>query len=171
MKTKNHRHLALAALLTLAAATAAAAQDHGAMDHSKMNHGAAPTASAAEKPARLGVEIRTAAVSGYKLTYNLIDMKQLMQQSATPMTHGAEQMKSHHLMVYVAGPDGKPVTTGKAGYLVVQPDKVEAKAMAMFMQDGFGADVDLVVKGDYKITAKIALANTTLVDEFTYTVK
>lgn len=169
MQTKMH-HLALAALLTLAAGTATAA-DHGAMDHSTMDHGAAPAAAAAGKPARLGVEIRSAAVSGYTLTYNLIDMKQLMQQSATPMTHGAEQMKSHHLMVYVVGPDGKPVTSGKAGYLVIQPGKVEVKAMAMFMQDGFGADVDFVAKGDYKVTTKIALGGTTLVDEFTYTVK
>jgi hypothetical protein len=44
--------------------------------------------------------------------------------------------------------------------------------MAMLMEGGFGADVDLLLKGDYKITTKIALdASTTLVDEFVYTVK
>jgi hypothetical protein len=74
-------------------------------------------------------------------------------------------------MVYPVGPGGKAIAGGKAGYLVVQPDKTEVKAMAMFMEAGFGADLDLVAKGDYKITAKIALADVTLVDEFVYTVK
>ena len=95
----------------------------------------------------------------------------MMAASATPMTHDMSKMKSHHLMVNPVAPDRKPVAGGKAGFLVVQPDKVEVKAMAMLMEGGFGADLDLLVKGDYKITTKIVLGDTTLVDEFVYTVK
>ena len=94
-----------------------------------------------------------------------------MASSPVPMSHDMSKMKSHHLMVYPVGTGGGPLAAGKAGYLVVQPDKSEVKAMAMLMGDGFGADVDLVAKGDYKITTKIVLGATTLVDEFVYTVK
>ncbi|MHB8834234.1 MAG: hypothetical protein ACYC9Y_00755 [Candidatus Methylomirabilia bacterium] len=172
MKTNLLHTVTLGTLLTLTAAPHAIAMDHSAMDHSKMGHGAAVVTAAAEKPAPANQEIRTAVVNGYTLAYTLIDLNQAMAASATPMTHGGEKMKSHHLMVNPVAPDRKPVAGGKAGYLVVQPDKTEVKAMAMLMEGGFGADVDLVVKGDYKITAKIVLAdNTTLVDEFVYTVK
>jgi len=172
MKTKLLHTVTLGTLFTIAAALPAFGIDHSKMDHSKMGHGAAVVTAAAEKTAPANQEIRTVVVDGYTLTYTLIDMKQLMAASSTPMTHGAEQMKSHHLMVNPVAPDRKPITGGKAGYLVVQPDKTKVQAMTMLMEGGFGADVDLVAKGDYKITCKIALADkTTLVDEFVYTVK
>ena len=174
MKTKLLHTVTLGALLTLTTAPYALAMDHSKMDHSAMGHGtmaAAPPPPAAEKPAVNSKEIRTAVVNGYTLVYTLIDMNQMMASSSMPMTHDMAKMKSHHLMVNPVAPDRKPVTGGKAGYLVVQPDKVEIKAMAMLMEGGFGADVDLLVKGDYTITTKIAFADTTLVDEFVYTVK
>lgn len=46
-----------------------------------------------------------------------------------------------------------PITAGNPGYPVVQPDRTTVKTMALLMEAGFGADVDLVAKGDYKITA------------------
>jgi hypothetical protein len=171
MKTKLLHTVALGALLTLTAASYALAMDHSKMDHSAMGHGstaAMPAAAPADAPSG---EIRKSVVNGYTLTYNLIDMKQMMAASSTPMAHDMSKMKSHHLMVNPVAPDRKPLTGGKAGYLVVQPDKTEVKAMAMLMEGGFGADVDLLAKGDYKITTKIVLADTTLVDEFVYTVK
>lgn len=175
MYTMLNRTLTLAALFTFVTVPFATAMDHSSMGHGSPGaagmHGAAPPAGAAAQPARHGIEIRKAVVFGHTLAYNLIDMKQMMASSSMPMTHGGEKMKSHHLMVYPVGPDGKPATDGKAGYLVVQPDKAETKAMAMLMEDGFGADLDLVAKGDYRITTKIALGGTTLVDEFVYTVK
>jgi hypothetical protein len=167
MKTKLSHAVTLGALLVLAAAPQVLAVDNSKMDHSQMGHGAA-----AGKPAPANQEIRTAVVNGYTLTYTLIDMNQMMAASSTPMSHGADQMKSHHLMVNPVAPDRKPVAGGKAGYLVVQPDQTKVQAMAMLMEGGFGADVDLVAKGEYKITTKIVLADkTTLVDEFVYTVK
>ena len=167
MNAKLLHTVTLGALLALTAAPYALAVDHSTMDHSAMGHGtmAAAPADAASR------EIRTAVVNGYTLAYTLIDTKKMMAASSTPMTHDMSKMKSHHLMVNPVAPDRKPLTGGKAGYLVVQPDKVEVKAMAMLMEGGFGADLDLLVKGDYKITTKIALADTTLVDEFVYTVK
>jgi len=169
MNTKLLHTVMLGTILALTATQYAAAMDHSKMDHAAM---AAATATPdVEKPAVNNKEIRTAVVNGYTLTYTLIDLKQAMAAFATPMTHGAEKMKSHHLMVNPVAPDRKPVAGGKAGYLVVQPDKTEIKAMAMLMEGGFGADIDLVAKGEYTITTKIALADKTLVDEFVYTVK
>jgi hypothetical protein len=167
MKTKLLHTVTLGALLTLTAVPHVIAADHSGMDHSKMGHGA----MAAEQPAPQTSEIRKAVVSGYTLTYTLVDVKQQMASSSTPMTHDMSKMKSHHLMVYPVRTGSAPVTGGKAGFLVVQPDKTEVKAMATFMEGGFGADLDLVAKGDYKITCKIALGDATLVDEFVYTVK
>ena len=167
MKTKLFHTVTLGTMLTLAVGPHALAMDHSKMDHSKMGHGAT-AAAPADAASR---EIRTAVVNGYTLTYTLIDTKKMMAASAAPMTHDMSKMKSHHLMVNPVAPDRTPPTGGKAGFLVVQPDKVEVKAMAMLMEGGFGADLDLLVKGDYKITTKIVLGDTTLVDEFVYTVK
>jgi len=166
MNTKLLYSVTLGTMLSLAAAPYTLA-----MDHSKMGHGAMAATSAAEAPAPASPEIRKVVVKGYTLTYTLIDMKQMMAASSMPMAHGAEKMKSHHLMVNPVAPDRTPLTDGKAGYLLVQPDKTEVKALAMLMEGGFGADIDLVAKGDYKITTKIVLGDTTLVDEFVYTVK
>lgn len=151
---------------TLALPSLASAMDHGAMGGHKMG-GEAKSAGAAT---RHGTEIREAKVEGYKLEYNLIDAKEMMKNM--PMKDmDMSKMKSHHLMVYVAGPDGKIVTEGKVGYLVAGPDKAEQKTMAMFMDGGFGADVELKAKGAYKVTTKAVVGEKTLVDEFTYTVK
>ena len=168
MKTNLLHTVTLGALLTLAAAPYAAAADHSGMDHSAMGHG---TAAAAAAPESASQEIRKAVVQGYTLTYTLIDTKKMMAASAAPMTHDMSKIKSHHLMVNPLKADAKPVSEGKAGYLVVQPDQTKVQAMAMLMEGGFGADIDLVAKGDYKITAKIVVGATTLVDEFVYTVK
>jgi len=167
MKTKLLYTVTLGTILAFTSAPYALAMDHSKMDHSAMGHGstAAAPADAASR------EIRTAVVNGYTLTYTLIDTKKMMAASSTPMSHDMSKMKSHHLMVNPVAPDRKPPAGGKAGYLVVQPDKVEVKAMAMLMEGGFGADLDLLVKGDYKITCKIALGDATLVDEFVYSVK
>ena len=172
MNKKLLHTVTLGTMLTLTVAPHAFAMDHAGMGHgSSAAMPAAAPVNAAEKPAVSNLEIRKAVVKGYALTYTLIDMNQMMASSSMPITHGAEKMKSHHLVVNAVKPDGKPVADGKAGYLVVQPDKTEVKAMATLKEGGFGADVDLLATGDYKITCKIALADTTLVDEFVYTVK
>ena len=155
MKTQLLRSVTFGALLALASALP----------------GAAPAPAVAATPAPQNQEVRRATVQGYTLVYTLIDMNQMMASSSMPMTHGAQQMKSHHLMVNPLRPDGTAVAAGRAGYLIVQPNGVEVKVMTMLMDGGFGADVDLVAKGDYRITTKIVLGDTTLVDEFVHTVK
>ncbi len=63
---------------------------------------------------------------------------------------------THHLMVFVTDPSGKPVTGAKVGFDVVSPDKKkEQKVMAMGMGDGYGANLDLAVKGKYTIRTKV----------------
>jgi len=171
MKANMFRTATLGTLLTLATASLAAAMDHGTPGTMSGTHDTVPAGASSAQAARHGVEIRKAVVSGYALTYNLIDMKSMMQSTTMPMTHGGEKMKSHHLMVYPVRADGKPATNGKVGYLVVLPNKTEFKTLTMLMEDGYGADVDLVATGDYKITTKIVLEDTTLIDEFVYTVK
>jgi hypothetical protein len=171
MKTMLFHTITLGALLTLTAASQSFAMDHGSMNHGSMA-GMNSDTPAAVKRARPGVEIRKTVVAGYSVTYNLVDMQEMMNGPMSKMmTHEGGKMKTHHLMVYAATPEGKPAIDGKAGFLVVLPDKSEVKLMAMRMMDGFGGDVDLVSNGDYKITTKIALGSTTLVDEFIYTLK
>ena len=151
MKTKMFQTFALGALLALAVA---------------------PNAAALDQPARHGVQIRKTVVSGYTLTYNLIDMKSMTQSTTMPMTPSSDgKIRSYHLMIYLVGPDGKPATSGKVGYLVTQPDKTDFKTLTMPMEGGFGADIDLVATGEYKITTKIALDGATLLGEFVYTAK
>jgi hypothetical protein len=173
MNKKLFHAATLSALLTLTSAAYGSAMDHGSMNHGATagTPAAATAMPPAAKPAIKSQEIRKAVVNGYTLTYSLIDMKQMMESSSMSMSSDMGQMKSHRLMFRAVGPDGKSVATGKVGYLVVQPDKTQVKVMAMQMEGGFGADIDLIAKGDYKITCKIALADITLVDEFVYKVK
>ena len=80
------------------------------------------------------------------------------------------KMKSHHLMVYITAPDGKPIGEAKVGYMVTGPAG-EQKTMAGAMNGGFGADVDLKGKGAYKVVLKAVVGEKTLNDELTYTAK
>ena len=121
-------------------------------------------ASAAMK----GTEIRSAKADGYTFRYELID---LLADMKDHQGHDMSKMKSHHLMVYVTDPAGKTVRQAKVGYLVTGPDKAEQKVMAMFMEGGFGADIDLKAKGAYKVLAKVAAGDKTVKDEFTFAVK
>lgn len=127
----------------------------------------------------MGKEIRTTQVNGYTLTYRLIDMKQKMEmmkgmKGMSMKGMDMSKMKSHHLMVFVKGADGKPVADAKAGFKVEGPSGAQVpvqKVMCMAMSGGFGADVDFKAKGTYTIKAKVVAGDTKLVDEFTYTVE
>jgi hypothetical protein len=168
MKTNPFPTVALGALIALAGASHAFAMDHGSMNHGS----AAPGGGTAAQPARPGVEIRKSVVSGYALTYTLTDMKAMVNLATMPTTpKGDATMKSHRLAVSVVGPDGKPVRSGKVGYLVTQPDKTEVKTLTMPMEEGFSADLDLNANGEYAITTKMVLGDKTLVDTFVYAPK
>jgi hypothetical protein len=115
---------------------------------------------------RHGVKIREATVEGSKVEYYLLTKADVLK-----LMPGTDIKTSHHLMVFLAKPDGMEVTEAKAGFLVFGPGNVEQKSMGMAMLGGFGADVDFSKPGSYKITAKIQAGDKTVVDEFKYEVK
>ena len=117
--------------------------------------------------AHRGPNIHNAMVDGHHLAYHLIDMREKMQD----MENMPEMQATHHMMVYVTGPDGAVLAEAKVGYLVVGPDGNQQKLMAMGMSDGFGADVDFGAPGAYTVKTKAVANGTTLRDEFTYEVE
>ena len=114
-----------------------------------------------------GPNIHNASVDGYSLDYHLIDMREKMKD----MEHMPEMKATHHVMVYVTGPDGAVLAEAKVGYLVVGPNGQQQKLMAMGMSDGFGADVDFGAPGAYTVKTKAVANGATLRDEFTYEVE
>ena len=114
-----------------------------------------------------GPNIHNSNVDGYSLAYHLIDMREKMKD----MDNMPEMKATHHMMVYVTGPDGAVLAQAKVGYLVEGPDGNQQRLMAMGMQDGFGADVDFRTPGAYTVKTKAVANGTTLRDAFTYEVK
>lgn len=114
-----------------------------------------------------GMKIHTAAVDGYQLSYELIDMKARMKG----MKNMPEMKHSHHLMVYVKDKDGHPVENATVGYLIEGPGSSEQKAMCMGMGDGYGADVSFDQAGQYTVKTKVVAGDRKLMDRFTYEVK
>lgn len=161
MKTKL---LKIATVITVALTLCSAAS---AMEDMKMD---------GDKSGRMGQFIHTSTVDGYKLDYHLIDNKAQMEKmedmkGMSMAEGGAEQMKSHHLMVYITNPDGKMIEDAKVGYLVVDPAGAKQKAMAMGMKGGLGADVEMKAKGEYTVNVKIVAGDAKVIDKITYEVK
>ncbi|MBI5016232.1 MAG: hypothetical protein HZB55_12200 [Deltaproteobacteria bacterium] len=127
-----------------------------------------------------GDEIRAAQVPGYQLAYYLLDLG----ADAAP--------KTKHLMVFVTTSEGKDVADAAVTYTLtgpgteertvtashikggtftykVGPEKHTAKTVPM--AGGYGADVYLREKGDYKIMTKVTVGATSTTDAFAYTVK
>ena len=148
----------IALLVVLPGSFAALADSHehdmGQMD--RMDHSA-----------HRGPNIHNSMVDGHHLAYHLIDMREKMQD----MENMPEMKATHHMMVYVVGPDGTPLAQAKVGYLVEGPDGEQQRLMAMGMSDGFGADVDFKAPGAYTVKTKAVANGTTLLDQFTYEVK
>ena len=114
-----------------------------------------------------GANIHNSTVDGYSLAYHLIDMREKMKD----MENMPEMQATHHMMVYVTGPDGAVLAQAKVGYLVEGPDGSKQRLMAMGMGDGFGADVDFGTSGAYTVKTKAVANSTTLRDQFIYEVK
>lgn len=121
-----------------------------------------------------GVKIHEAMVDGYHLAFHLLDnlanIKEA-QKSGTMPEMDMSKVKTHHLMLYLVSPEGKPVSQARVGYLVRNPDGSEQKIMTMEMADGFGADVDFKLAGKFTIVSKSVVDGKTLIEEFEYTVK
>lgn len=143
-----------------------------------------PYAAAPMKEAATGVpsgeKLREAQTEGYQLTYYLLDAG----EAAAP--------KTKHLMVFVTTADGKEVSDAAVSYKVTGPGTeehtvtayrgkgstftykvgpAEHTAKTIPMAGGYGADVRLREKGNYKIAAKVTIGGKTLADEFGYTAK
>jgi len=122
-----------------------------------------------------GLLIAEKTLEGYTLKYSLLNLeerKELMKGMEGMKMHGMSDSPdvTHHLVVYVRGADGKPVT-GKIGFNITNPDGKPFKTLTMGMQGGYGADVLFKAKGIYKIRMKAVIAGKTIDDEISYEVK
>ncbi len=118
-----------------------------------------------------GELIHESKVDGYTFSYHLIYVKEKIAKMKN--MPGMEEMKdiTHHMMVYIVGPDKSPVKSAKVGYFIIGPDGKKQKRMCMGMGDGFGADISLINKGVYKMSAKAIIGHKKLKDSFSYEVK
>lgn len=146
------------------------AAPHSDPGHQMMDHGGHQM----DHSGHMGEKIHEAVVEGYQLAYHLSDNMARMQEaqkSGAMQGMDMSKVKSHHLMLYIVGPDGKPVSQAKVGFLVRNPDGTEQKIMTMDMAGGFAADVDLKPAGKFTITGKSVVDGKTLIEKFDYTVK
>lgn len=143
--------------------------DHGSGTKEQMSHQMSDQMSGQVEHGggHAGQLIHEADVDGYHIRYELIDMQARMKG----MENMPKMAATHHLMVYITDSAGNPVGGGKVGYLIVNPDGTDQKAMAMGMAGGYGADVDLSAPGNYTVKMKIVAGDTRLMDGFAYTVE
>lgn len=139
--------------------------------HSSMSHEGHGSASSVP-----GVVVREARVGGFALTYRVYDWAErnaMMKGMEGHEMHGMDSSgrSTNHLMVFATGPDGREVSGGKVGFVVVAPDKSEFKTLTMGMSGGYGADVPLKTPGLHTVRTKAVFGDRTVQDEFTYAVK
>lgn len=177
MKSTMKTLSTLALGLALALPAFGGSSEHGSMkgmDHGSMkgmDHGSAQVGhKEMDHEGHMGQEIHESTVEGYGFAYHLMDNRAAMEKMKDMKGHDMSQMKSHHLMLYVVGPDGAKIEDAKVGYKVEGPAG-EQKTMAMAMKGGYGADVELGAKGTYEIKTKAVVGGKSLVDEFKYDVK
>ena len=118
----------------------------------------------------VGVVIHESTIEGYGFAYHLIDIRKGTEEMKD-MKGSNEANMTHHLMVYVLDPDGRPVEGAKLGYLVEGPDGAKQKLMAMGMQGAFGANANFKTKGTYTVKTKFLAADKKLLDRFNYEVE
>ncbi len=171
--------------LAISAFPLAAAQ-HGGSDHSGHDHSEAGHAEEAHSDTGQGAAghseeghvmdhsghagdlIHETTMNGYKLAYHLIDVREKMEKMKD--MKGMKPM-THHLMVYIASPQGDPVTDGMVGYLIENPDGSTQKVMCMPMSGGYGGDVNFDKAGTYTVKAKAMANGKKLIDSFEYELK
>ena len=112
-----------------------------------------------------GKDIHTSSQGDYTFVYQLIDMTGNMKKMKK--MPGMEHMTAtHHLMANVK--EKAIPENSKVGFVVTDPDGNKEKVMAMKMGSGFGADITMMKKGEYKIKVKFMFGEEKLMDEFTY---
>jgi hypothetical protein len=125
--------------------------------------------SAIDHSGHLGVIIHESEIEGYRFAYHLIDIQKGTEEMKD-MKGSKEADMTHHLMVYVKDPDGRPAEGAKLGYLVEGPDGAKQKLMTMGMQGAFGANANFKTKGTYTVKTKFLVGDKKLLDKFSYEV-
>jgi hypothetical protein len=126
--------------------------------------------SATDHSGHLGVIIHESEIDGYRFAFHLIDTQKGTEEMKD-MEGSKKANMTHHLMVYVNDPDGRPVEGAKLGYLVEGPDGAKQKLMTMGMQNAYGANVNFKNKGTYTVKTKFLAGDKKLLDRFSYEVK
>jgi hypothetical protein len=116
---------------------------------------------------RSGKLFHTSTIEGFTFNYHLINMTDITKNKSMPGM--GRKTGTHHLMLTITGPID--LSNAMVGLLITAPDGNNSKAMTVGMGNGFGADVNMMKKGVYKIKAKLVLGDIKLVDEFTYKLK
>lgn len=118
----------------------------------------------------VGKQIHKSMEKGHEFAYQLLDMREKIEtlKGMKGIAMEGVEVASHHLMLFIMGPDGKMVTDATVGFKVEGPDGSEQKVMGVSMTGGFGADVDLKATGTYSIKMKAIVDDATLMDQFTY---
>lgn len=174
MKRSVVKTIVLAAVaMVIGSAGAFAASGHGGMD---MGHGGtkAEAGAAMDHSKMIGDLVHESKVEGNKFAYHILDNKANLEKARAKGVKagaGAENMKSHHLMLYPRGADGKAMMDAKVGYLIVGPDGAKQQVMTMEMTGGYGADVDFSKKGKYAVKVKMVKGSDKFVDDWTYEAK
>ena len=112
-----------------------------------------------------GKEIHTSHKGDYTFDYQLIDMTENIKKMKN-MPGMSNMTGTHHLMVDVTG--SGDMKNAKVGFVITDPDGKKNKVMAMGMNTGFGADVNMMKKGEYNIKTKFVSGEKKILDEFTY---
>ncbi|MEW6486659.1 MAG: hypothetical protein AB1578_01935 [Thermodesulfobacteriota bacterium] len=132
-----------------------------------------------------GRAIRQVSVDGYRLDYYLLD-------PADSGIAGKARVPARHLMLYVAGRDGSTVEDAAVTFAIAEPSggssrvhayytkgrrviralsPRERPADAVAMEGGYGADLNLGVRGAHRISTEVAMGSVILRDEFVHTVE
>lgn len=95
----------------------------------------------------------TSEVNGVKSVAYLNDVRQQMAKFGLKQTH--------HIMVFFNAVDsGKAIETGTVKVVVVRPDgKVANTVDLLAMDGGFGADITLAQKGNYRFEVRTLLVD------------
>ena len=110
-------------------------------------------------------------INGYHFVYKLIDLKEKMKDMKD-MDHDMDKMTAtRHLMLFIKNAKGDAIEANKVGFLITGPDGKDQKVMAMGMGDGYGADINLSLSGEYSVKAKALIGEQKLVDSFMYKIE
>ena len=145
------------------------------VNYIKSLNAASRTDPAAFRP---GKHIRMINLKGYTLMYHMLDLSDRNEMMKKMEGHSVIGMKkgsgvTNHLMVYIQKPDGK-IVPGDVAFSITDPNGKNFTTMTMPMYGGYGADLDMQIKGSYIIRTGISIETgekVKLNDEFTYPVK